>query len=162
MHRISAFIVTAMIVLAGSITFAGTIYTWTDADGVKRYSNSPPPEDVEQYETINELQGDQEAEGRKREEYDRMVQEAGQAADRHFEQQAEEKAKAAQAERDRKMETQASRIAAERERLEKEIAAINGRALGPNFSPGQKAALIERVQEKINHLERDPDNYFNR
>ncbi len=160
MHRKIVFSFIALFFLFGSTLFADTIYTWTDADGIKRYSNSQPPEDVENVQTLQGIPYDQSADDRNRREYDRMVEDASRSADRHFEEQADKKAQEAEARRQQQLEAQNRRIEQERAKLQKEIDDIQGRGLGPTFSSGQKANMIKQVQEKINQLENNPDDYF--
>lgn len=163
MRRIILFSVIGLVFLLADAVIAGTIYTWTDADGVRRYSNSQPPEDARNVQTINELHNDQAGGDQVRqEEYDRMVEDAGQRADQQFEEAAEKKAQEAAAEKQQQLDEQAQRVDKERARLQKEIADLEGRALGPTFSAGMRANLIKQVQEKINRLESDPEGYFNR
>jgi flagellar biosynthesis GTPase FlhF len=135
---------------------AGTIYTWTDADGVKRYSNAAPPEGAEHVRTIEEVQTNQDTNDRVRQDYDRMVEEASQEADRHFEEQAEKKAQAAEAARNRKQEMQAQQVDQEREKLQKEIEALQNRGLSRTFSAGQKEYLIKQLQDQIDQLDNNP------
>lgn len=160
MHRSVFFSLTAMFFLLGNTVVADTIFTWTDADGVKRFSNSQPPEDVENVQTIREIQADPDGADRNRQEFERMAEQAGREADRHFEEQAEKKARAAEAERQQQLDALDRKIEVERARLQQEIAAIDGRGLGPNFTTGMKDNLIGQIQEKIDRLENNPDNYF--
>lgn len=159
MHRMSIVGWVALFCLFGQTVVAGTIYTWTDADGVKRYSNSQPPEDVENLQSIPEIQYDQAGDDQNRQTYNRMVEDASQSADRHFEEQAQQKAQAAQAERTQQMAAQAQRNEEERAKLQKNIDDLKGRALSTTFSKGQKEYLIKQVQEKIDQLENNPDGY---
>ncbi|GAB6904644.1 exported hypothetical protein [Desulfosarcina cetonica] len=152
--------VVAWMALWCGAVMAGSVYTWTDADGVKRFSDSPPPEDAKDVQTIDEIPNNPQAEKQQRQDYNRMVDKASQAADRQLKEEAEKKAMEAEKEADRRKAELDSRVVAEREKLQKEIDAIKGRALGPTFSPGQKAAMIEKVQKKIDSLERDPKGYF--
>ncbi len=140
---------------------AGTIYTWTDANGVKRFSNSPPPEGATDVHTMDELETGSGDDDQTRQEYNRMVEDASNRADEQMAQDAEERAQAAEVERQQQADEMGQRIAAERERLQKQIDDIEGRGLGPNFSPGQKEAMIQKVQEQIDRLESDPEAYFN-
>ncbi len=160
MRRMIVFSLTALFFLYGNQGVADTIYRWTDADGVKRYSNSQPPDDVENVQTIEEIQYDQVGDDQNRQEYNRMVEDASQGADRHFKEQAEQKDREAEAERQQQLEAQAQRIEEERAKLQKEIDDLEGRGLGPTFSAGQKENLIKQVQERIDHLENNPDGYF--
>lgn len=137
----------------------GTIYTWTDADGVKRFSNSQPPEEASQVQTIDEVQTDQSGEDRARQEYDRMVEEASRSADRYLEEQAEKKANEAEAAQVRIQSEQAQRNEAERARLQKELDQIQGRGLSTTFSAGQKEYLINQLKEKMDQLDADTGGY---
>ena len=156
MRRMIIFSLTALFFLFGNTVIADTIYTWTDADGVKRYSNSKPPEDVENVQTIQEIQYDQRGDDQRRQEYDRMVEDANQRADRHFKEQAEQKAQNAKAERRQQLEAQAQQIEETRSQLQKAIDDLEGRALSRTFSNGQKEYLIKQVEEKIGQLESNP------
>ena len=55
MRRIIITVLIVWFMLLGGTAMADTIYTWTDADGVKRYSNHQPPEGVDNVETIEEV-----------------------------------------------------------------------------------------------------------
>jgi hypothetical protein len=143
--------------LLGQPVIADTIYTWTDADGVKRYSNSQPPDDAENVQTIQEIEYDQAGDDRTRQEFDRMVEDASQNADRHFEEQAQQEAQEAEAEQQQQQDAETQRIEAERAKLQKEIDDIEGRALGPTFTTGMKENQIRLIQEKIDQLESNPE-----
>ena len=136
---------------------ADTIYSWTDADGVKRYSNSQPPDDAKNIQPIEEIEYEQAGDDRIRQEFDRMVEDASQNADRHFQQQEETKAQEAEAEQQQQQDAAAQRAEAERAKLQKEIDDIQGRALGPTFTTGMKENQIRLIQEKIDQLESNPE-----
>jgi hypothetical protein len=141
------------ILLPGDIAQAETIYTWTDADGVKRYSNSQPPEDARHVRTIEEIPYNQGNEDRNQQAFDQMVDEAGREADEHFKEQAEKKANDAVLEQAQRKQVQSERIAAQRAELQKKIDAIQGRALGPTFTQGMKDNQIKQIQDQIDNLE---------
>jgi hypothetical protein len=148
---------TALFFLFSSTVTAGTIFTWTDADGVKRYSNSQPPEDADNVQTIEEIQYEQRGDDQSRREFDRMAEESGEDADRHFEEQARKKEQAAEAQRQRQLEKKSQEDTEKRANLQKQIEEIQARGLGPNFSAGQRDHLIRQVQEKIDALENSAD-----
>lgn len=160
MRRMIVFSLTALVFMLGSPVFSGTIYTWTDADGVKRFTNTPPPDDAKDVQTMQELQDDQVGVDPEREAFDRMVEDAGQSADRYFEEQAEKKDQDAQSQGGRQQQAMDRRVAQERAALQAEIDALEGRALSRTFSLGMKKNLIQAVQEKIDQLEDDPEAYF--
>jgi len=143
----------ACLLFVGNTVPAGTIYTWTDADGVKHYSNEQPPEDNENVETIEEVQYDQAEADRNRQEFDRMVEEASEEADRHFEQQAREKARQEEERQQRNKEVKKQQAAEQRARLEKQIEALRNRGLSPTFTKGMRDNLIRQLQEEIDRLE---------
>ncbi len=147
--------------MAAAPSGAGTIYTWTDKDGNKRFSNEPPPEGVTEYQvqTMPSSATSAETPGQnRRPEYDRMVEEA-KAERRQLEQErkAAEAAKAAERKRQAELERQ-SRIDAQRKELEREIEAIRNRALSPTFSKGMQEAQIKAIQEQIDQLEASPED----
>ena len=153
MHRIIIFSLALCCLLVGNTASADSIYTWTDADGVKRYSNSQPPEDAQNVQAIEEVQYDQVGAEKSRQEYDRMVKDANREADRHFEQQARKKARQAEARQQKEQEQKAQEIDQERAKLQKQIEDIQKRGYSPTFTKGMQDNLIKEVQEKIDQLE---------
>ncbi len=152
MRRMIAFNLVVLFFLFGGIVVAGTIYTWTDADGVKRYSNAQPPEDTENVQTIREVQYDQRGEDRSRQEYNRMVEDASRKADRHFKEQARKKDQQAEVRQQRQQEEKDQQIDAERARLLKELETIQKRGYSSTFTKGMKESLIKEVQDKLDRL----------
>ncbi|WP_319522350.1 DUF4124 domain-containing protein [uncultured Desulfosarcina sp.] len=143
----------ACLLLVGHSVSAGSIYTWTDADGVKHYSNEQPPEGIEEVQTIEEVQGDPTSAEQNQQEYDRMVEEASEGADRHFDERAQEKARQEEERQQQQDEEKERRIAEQRARLEKEIEAVRNRGLSPTFTKGMQDNLIRQLQEQIDQLE---------
>ena len=139
--------------LCATMVSAGTIYTWIDADGVKRYSNSQPPEGAQHVRRIDEIPYDQGHEDSNRQAFDRMVDDASKQADRHFKEQDEKKAREAIEEKARQQQAQSDRLATQRAELQREIDAIQNRALGPTFTGGMKENQIKQLQDQIDRLE---------
>ncbi len=138
--------------LLANASLAGTIYTWTDADGVKRYSDTAPPDGAQNVRAIDEFQSSQDNGNRARQEYERMVEEANQEANRHFEEQAEKKARAREDEQNREAAKRRQRLERECQKLQQELESIQNRGLSPTFSAGQKEYLTGQVQEKIDKI----------
>ena len=145
--------------LLAPIVSADSIYTWTDENGVQRFSNDPPS-GVENYQRI-ESQGirpdSPEADDKRRSSYDQMVQQALHDT-QQMEQQgkAEEAARAAEEKRLAEQRRQAE-IQSERNRLLQQIEAIKNRAVSPTFPMGMKQAQIDKIQKQIDALEKKPD-----
>jgi molecular chaperone GrpE (heat shock protein) len=135
-----------------------TIYSWTDEQGVLRFSNDPPPENVKQFDRLESQPSSatpSDSDTQRRSSYDQMVRHSKQEA-RQIEQQrrqeARDKAEAMrrQAEARRKAET-----AAARRRLEEQIEAIKKRAVSPTYSQGMKQSQIDRLRKQIEQLEKN-------
>lgn len=134
-----------------------TIYTWKDKDGVMRFSNGSPPEDVKEYKIVESAPPSSNAlepDDKHRSSYDQMVEQASKEADASQEKRKKEAAENA-AERERVLEEQRNaRIKAEREQLEAQIEAIKRRAVSPTFPNGMKQAQIDALNKKIEALEK--------
>jgi len=146
------------LLLAGHAAPAGTIYTWTDANGVKHYSNSPPLEDVDNVQTTDEVQYDNAGTDSSRQEFDRMVEKASEEADRQIEAQDRKKEQQAKRQNRLKQEARARQVAEEKARLANEIEALQNRALGPTFTQGMRDNLIQQIREKIDRLDEGSAN----
>jgi len=115
-----------LIILLISIPVGAQVYKWVDKDGVTRYSDSPPPEGVESYETEEEIAYDEAADKARTEDDSRAVEEYSQmkAKEEELQKQMEEaKAQDADAE---KIEA----IKAEQQKVEEELATKSRRIRG--------------------------------
>jgi septal ring factor EnvC (AmiA/AmiB activator) len=137
-------------------TYADTIYSWKDANGITRFSNEPPPEGVTDFKVTSSeaTQASEPASGdTRRSSYDAMVDKASQEADQSREaREAKEAAEAAEKKRLAEQKRQA-RIQAERERLNKQIEAVKKRAVSPTQPYGMKQAQIEALTKEIEKLD---------
>lgn len=148
MKHAAAILVVLIMTVAPAI--AGTIYIWTDKDGVKRFSDHPPA-GVQDYETAVSSKS-KPSEG-KREGLEKMLQE-------HEAQQTQEKAKEKEAEAMRKAEEERKARAqksadskAKREQLEQKIEALQKRGLSPTFTEGMRQNQINEIRKQIDSLE---------
>lgn len=163
MFRCVIVAVSLMLLCSLAAVQAGSIYTWTDENGNKRFSDTPPPEGTENVTVVesSESPGSGSADtDSNRKAYDQMVKEAvGEGEQLSKEREAQDQAKAVEKKQQAEDELQ-SRIDAERQKLQGEIAAIQARGLSPTFSQGMKDNLIKEVQERISRLQQDPEAYF--
>ena len=142
---------------------AGSIYTWTDENGVKRYSNAAPGEDAKDVEIIKEIphtQADKEKSGQNAEKLEKVLEELeaeNKAAKIEREQKnekiEEEKKKAA-------LDKLNKKVLLEKERLQNEIKRIEQLAIGGPYSLAMKKTKIKEYQDKLDLLERSPEEYF--
>jgi hypothetical protein len=152
-----------VIILWGCPCLAGeNIYTWTDKNGVKRFSDRQP-EDVKHYDTIRISPDHPEfgaPAGDIRPEYDQMIESIRQ------EKQQTDKARI-QAEADRAAEEKRNadarekeRIEAERRQLQEKIDDLKKRPTGRTYSQSLKNARIEEIEKQLDRLKTSPDEYF--
>jgi hypothetical protein len=140
-----------LLLTGGSVMAADTIYTWTDEQGVKRFSDQPPGADVG-FESIPSVSTTPPADG-EREAFTHMMRQVEQTQrQRDMEAQEQAAARAEQA-RKRSIAERQARIDAERTRLQEQIDALNHRALSPTFTQGMRQARIDKIREEMDALE---------
>lgn len=148
MKHAAAILVVLIMTIAPAI--AGTIYIWTDKDGVKRFSDDLP-EGVQDYETAISSKS-KPSEGR-REGLEKMLQE--QEAQK-VEDRAKEKEAEAVREAEKEREAQAKKSADtkdKRDQLEQKIEEVRKRALSPTFTEGMRQHQIDEIQKQIDSLD---------
>jgi len=134
---------------------AENIYSWTDENGVRQYSNAAPGKDAKDVKIIKGIPHtqDDERKSRQREAENR-------AAEIEREIEREENDKKIEAEKKKAAQDKLNKkIQAEKERLQNEIRRIEQRSTR-NFSLGMKKSRIKEYQEKLDLLERSPEEYF--
>jgi hypothetical protein len=137
------------------------IYTWTDKDGVKRFSDQPPPDTA--YETITippDRPEDGAVSGGGRPAYEHMIETI-----RQDKLQAEQERKQAEADRADKAKLDAEirkkeLIEAERKSLQEKIDLLKKRPISRSFSLNVKNAKIREIEKQIDRLKNTPDEYF--
>ena len=159
--KLISMLIVSMAVLLGISVSDADIYTWTDEDGVRYYSDSPPEEAPDARAVFPEYQYNAEADKNRRaieqNQVEALIKEIEAEDARH---QLEEKRKAQKAERERRP-TQQELIAAEKERLEKKIAYLEQQPLEYFGSQRNKIVRIGYYHYRIQELMQDPDTYFN-
>ncbi|MFZ5568948.1 MAG: DUF4124 domain-containing protein [Thermodesulfobacteriota bacterium] len=149
--------------LATEFRLQAGFYSWTDENGVKRYSDTAPDEtaaDVKvhaeipsdgQEATVSSPNGNQPtpADWKDGDVYQELEREKALKKQKA----EEEKAQAARAEWEGK-------IQAEKDRLQGEIDRIRQLAVGPSLSIALKNARIKEFQDRLDILEKSPEDYF--
>ena len=153
---------------------AASIYTWTDENGVKRYSNSAPNEDPKDVKVINEIphtQADEEMSRQNSEKLEQVLEEQKAA-----EIERKQKNKKIDAEKKKTaIEALNKKVLLEKERLQNEIRRIEQLPTGfrryknkkgqtiairNSFSLAMKKSKIKEYQDKLDLLESSPEKYF--
>ncbi|MBU2620908.1 MAG: DUF4124 domain-containing protein [Proteobacteria bacterium] len=138
------------------------IYTWTDNDGVKRFSDRQP-EDVKHYDTIKispEQSEYKETAGGSRTEYDHMIESIRQEKQQTEQERIQGEADRT-AEEKRNVETRKNeRIEAERRQLQEKIDDLKKRPTSRAYSQSLKNARIEEIEKQLDKLKNSPDEYL--
>ena len=138
------------------------IYTWTDNDGVKRFSDRQP-ENVKHYDTIKispEQSEEGGAAGGSRTEYDHMIESIRQEKQQTEQERIQGEADRT-AEEKRNAETRKNeRIEAERRQLQEKIDDLKKRPTSRAYSQSLKNARIEEIEKQLEKLKNSPDEYF--
>ena len=142
---------------------AENIYNWTDENGIRRFSDQPPPRNVKQYKTIQvppDQSYEQEKAADKLQGYDSTV-ERDKGETRQGEQESIQGETSRAAEEKQKAESgMKARVEAERQRLNEKIDAINKRPLSRTYDNSFKNARIDEIQKQLDNLNNSPDEYF--
>ena len=151
-------ILSALTLLCVSIVNA-EIYTWTDENRVKHYSDTPP-ENEENYEVHTEskiFKYDEEADKKRTEEDQKQIQSLIKNDEKK---QQEKKLKAEEAKKNWPP-TQEEKIAAEKEKLEKKISFLEEQPLEYFGNELNRHRYIEHYRSRLKTLLQNPNKYFN-
>ena len=140
--------------------YSGSIYTWTDENGVKRYSNAAPDEDPKDVQVIKEMphtEADNEKSKQNAMKLEQVIEEL-EAKSKAAEIEKEQKNKKIEAEKKKTViDTLNKKILLEKERLQNEIKRVKQLA---TFTIPMKKSKIKDYQDKLDLLERSPEEYF--
>lgn len=138
------------------------IYTWTDKNGVKRFSDRRP-EDVKHYDTIR-ISPDQSEFGAPagdiRSEYDQMIENIRQEKQLTEQERIQTGADRADEEKRNADARKKERIEAERRQLQEKIDDLKKRPTGRAYSQSLKNAQIGEIEKQLDKLKTSPDEYF--
>ena len=138
------------------------IYTWTDNNGVKRFSDRQP-DGVKHYDTIR-ISPDQSkygaSDGGSRSEYDQMIEKVRQEQQQTEQERIQAGADRATEEKRDEDAHKKERIEAERRQLQEKIDDLKKRPTGRAYSQSLKNARIEEIEKQLDKLKNSPDEYF--
>jgi len=142
--------------LAGPL-YAGSVYFWTDENGVRHYSNTGLPDEVVEADVRPEESSPPPAAEDLLEEIDDATESAPPAGPAEGETADVGPGADGKKSLDDRLTAQVEK---ERQRLESEIKRIKGFGIGKSFTPGMKDNLIRPLQEQLSLLAADPQRYF--
>jgi hypothetical protein len=137
------------------LLYAGSVYFWTDENGVRHYSNTGIPNDVEAADVRpEEVPAPQASESSDISDVDREPPDT--PPSEGDTEQTDPDAEGEKGMNDRL----AARAEKEKQRLESEIKKIKGLSIGKSFTQGMKDARIRPLEEQLALLQADPERYF--
>jgi len=145
----------------GVLALNAEVYTWTDEDGVKHYSDQPPSDPKYRVNPLfKSYEYDEAADRQRTEDDNKQLQKIVKSIDEEYDQrQQEEKRQQEEAEQNRPP-TLEERAAAERERIQQAIAELEAKPLEYFGSQRNKTLTIGHLHYRLEDLARDPEKYF--
>ena len=152
-----------LLVIVSATTLQAQIYSWTDENGVRQFSNTAPDATATDVEIHQEVQDDS-GSVKSTDPGDGNPIAPPPGWNEVFDEHARQKQASQQ--NDERQKQQAAdaklsrRVQAEKERLQGEIDRIQQLAVGPSLPLSLKNARIKQFQDKLDALEKAPDDYF--
>jgi hypothetical protein len=142
-----------------SLTASGLeaeIYSWTDENGVKHYSNTPPPDRTVQIETAREIppspEGSQDTEKIDEENFEAILEEQDKA----------NKSSTPTHSTTQQKPSRQERIQIEQEKLEEKLAYLENLPPDAFANARSRNVIIGQYQYRLQQLLSDPDSYFDK
>jgi len=132
------------------------IYSWTDENGVKHFSNAPPADAENVTVEFKEYQHNAKADGQRFE----MEQEEWESIFRQTEMEDRKEREQAEAERRNRKPTRAELIESEKQRLINQITMLEAKPLEYFGSFKNKRVRIGFYRYRLETLTQNPDKYF--
>ncbi len=133
------------------------IYSWTDENGVKHFSNAPPADAQNVNIEFKEYQYNEKADRQRFE----MEQEEWESVFREAEREEKKERQQAEAERRNRKPTRAELIESEKQRLLNKVTELEEKPLDYFGSYKNKRVRIGFYKYRLETLMQDPDKYFN-
>jgi len=155
------------LVLAFGITVWGLgalkaeVYTWTDENGVKHFSDQPPAEAKGAKPAFPAYNYDEAADKKRTESDTRELQQVIKTIDKNYEEAQQEEKQRQQEAQANQPPTMEEMVAAERDKLELKIAELEAAPLEFFGSQRNKRLTIGYYRYRLEDLAKDPEKYFN-
>jgi hypothetical protein len=159
-------IIITAIVWAFTLTLFGVtdskaeIYTWTDENGVKHFSDGPPAEARGAKPAFQAYKYDEAADRKRTEADQRAIQKVVKDINKEYAESEQEKRRQAEEAEANKPPTMEERIEDERTKLNLKIAELESLPLDHFGSQQNKTRSIGYYKYRLADLEKDPEKYF--
>jgi len=158
---LSAIILTFALTVLGIPSTIAEVYTWTDENGIKHFSDQPPEDPKDRVKPAFRSYEYNEAADRKQNETNsKELEKIVQSIDEDYEKAQQEKKRRREEAEANQPPTMQERVAAERERLNKKIAELQAQPLEFFGSQRNKIRALGYYNYRLEDLARDPEKYF--
>jgi hypothetical protein len=143
-------------------TLNAEIYTWTDDEGVKHYSDTPPEneENYKIHKVTKTFKYDEEADKKRTEADQKKIRNLLNEDDENDKKQRQEKRLKAQKVEKDQPPTQEEKIAAEKNKLEEKISFLEGQPFEYFGNELNKHRYVEHYRSRLKLLQQNPNKYF--
>ena len=156
-----AFVLAFALTVFGVAAPTAEVYTWTDENGVKHFSNRRPADAKGAKPAFAEYEYDEAADKKRTDTESQELEKVVKTIDaEHEKTEQKEKQQQKEAEENRPP-TMEEKVAAEREKLEQKIDELKGQPLEFFGSQRNKIKTIAYYNYRLEDLAKDPEKYFN-
>jgi hypothetical protein len=149
-----------MIVVWGGGALWAEVYTWTDENGVKHFSDQPPENAKGAKPAFSSYEYDEAADKQRTENDSKELKKIVTAIDNDYEKEQQEKMRLQEEAEANRPPTMEERVATERERLNQKIAELEAQPLEFFGSQRNKINTIGYYKYRLGDLAKDPEKYF--
>jgi hypothetical protein len=146
--------------LCGVLSLNAQVYTWTDENGIKHYSDQPPEDAEDAKAAFPEYKHDETADKQRTESEAKELQKVIETINEGNKETQQKKEQQEKGTENNKPPSKADVVASEKERLEGIIAELEKKPLEYFGSQKNKRVRIGYFKYRLEALMQDPDNYF--
>ena len=157
---ITAMILAFTLTVLGAANSKAEIYTWTDENGVKHFSDGPPAEARGAKPAFQEYKYDEAADRQRTESDAKEIQKAVKDINQEYAEAEQKKRRQEEEAEENKPPTMEERIEDERTKLNLKISELESLPLDHFGSQQNKTRSIGYYKYRLEDLEKDPEKYF--
>jgi hypothetical protein len=157
---ITAILLTFALTVFGVPNSIAEVYTWTDENGVKHFSDQPPADAKGAKPAFPAYEYDEAADRQRTQTDKKELQKVVKTIDENYEKKQQEEKRRQQEEEANQPPTMDERVAAEREKLLEKINQLESYPLDYFGSQRNKILTIGYYRYRLEDLGKDPEKYF--
>ena len=157
---ITAIVLAFTLTVLGAANSKAEIYTWTDENGIKHFSDGPPAEARGAKPAFQEYKYDEAADRQRTESDQKEIQKAVKDINQEYAEAEQKKKRQEEEAEENKPPTMEEKIEDERTKLNLKIAELESLPLEHFGSQQNKIRSIGYYKYRLEDLEKDPEKYF--